>query len=109
MLSSAGGLRSRQRLGSARAPRTGQIDPIDVQIIQRQFASVRELKRVTKTFKGAKNFLEMDDYAEPSFRRLFTHSTWKRYTGGSSLSRLMLSWSAPSCPPSGCPVNHCTQ
>ena len=68
---------------------TKGIDPIDVQIIQRQFAAVRSLPRVRDTFKGADNILDVDDYAEPSFRRLFTHGTWKRYTGGSSFGRLV--------------------
>ena len=31
---------------------------------------------------------EVDDYIEPTFRRLFTHQTWERYTGGSALGRL---------------------
>jgi len=31
--------------------------------------------------------LEVDDYREPSFRRLFTHRTWKRYTAKSTVGR----------------------
>ena len=78
------------------------IDPIDVQIIQRQFDSVRELPRVTDDMprvnqtKGVvwplagmgTEYYDIDDYDEPSFRRLFTHKTWKRYTGGSSMERI---------------------
>ena len=42
--------------------------------------------------------LEVDDYVEPTFRRLFTHQTWRRYTGGSAnarLWRLVRNW--PHC------------
>ncbi len=67
-----------------------QIDPIDIQIIQRQFASVRELPRVQRSYQDAAKVLEIDDYLEPSFRRLFTHNTWNRYTGNSPLTRLGL-------------------
>ena len=68
-----------------------RIDPIDVQIIQRQFASVRELPRIRRELQNttSSDFLEVDDFQEPSFRRLFTHKTWKRYTGESSLRRLV--------------------
>lgn len=65
------------------------IDPIDVQIIQRQFASVRSLPRTTSSFGNATNILDIDDYREPSFRRLFTHKTWARYTGGSAVGRML--------------------
>ena len=68
----------------------GEIDPIDVQIIQRQFATVRELPRILGTEAGnATNILELDDYREPSFKRLFTHKTWQRYTGGSAIGRIL--------------------
>ena len=49
-------------LAAAATPRAGRrvllapaspISPIDIQIIQRQFASVRELPRVTSSFKNA--------------------------------------------------------
>ena len=79
------------------------ITPIEIQIIQRQFASVRELPRVSESFKknatrtktSVFDVLEVDDYVEPTFRRLFTHQTWERYTGGTSLARLgrlVLNW-----------------
>ena len=83
------------------AVRQSKICPIDVQIIQRQFASVRELPRVQRSTNNVTDatLLEIDDYTEPSFRRLFTHKTWDRYTGGSALKRmgrLLQNW------------NHCT-
>ena len=74
-----------------------EIIDIDVQIIQRQFESVRTLPRVVSSFKDVTqdseswsmySMLEVDDYAEPTYRRLFTHKTWERYTGGSTVSRL---------------------
>ena len=81
-------------------PYNSGITPIEIQIIQRQFASVRKLPRVSESFK--KNLSaselstsswwsrtqEVDDYIEPTFRRLFTHQTWERYTGGTALGRL---------------------
>ena len=82
-------------------PYNSGITPIEIQIIQRQFASVRELPRVSQSFKGNETdntmhdntwwwsrTQEVDDYIEPTFRRLFTHQTWERYTGGSALGRL---------------------
>ena len=60
---------------------------IDVQIIQRQFESVRTLPRVVTSFKDViqdaeswsmYSMLEVDDYREPTYRRLFTHKTWQR-------------------------------
>ena len=89
-------------------PYNSGITPIEIQIIQRQFASVRELPRVSQSFKANEtdNMVhdnswwfsrtqEVDDYIEPTFRRLFTHQTWERYTGGSALGRLgrlVLNW-----------------
>jgi len=72
------------------------IDPIDIQILQQQLQSVRELPRITD------DAVEDDERqntscTEPSFRRLFTHATWKRYTGLPAHSRWLrtiLSWRA---------------
>lgn len=76
-------------------PYNSGITPIEIQIIQRQFASVRELPRVSESFQKNttktsrfEDFMEVDDYKEPTFRRLFTHQTWERYTGGTALGRL---------------------
>ena len=81
-------------------PYNSGITPIEIQIIQRQFATVRDLPRVSeragnltdgevhdRTWWWSRT-QEVDDYIEPTFRRLFTHKTWERYTGGSALSRL---------------------
>ena len=74
-----------------------EIIDIDVQIVQRQFESVRTLPRVVSSFKDVTqdaeswsmySLLEVDDYLEPTYRRLFTHKTWERYTGGTTVSRL---------------------
>ena len=54
------------------------IDPIDIQILQQQLQAVRNLPRVND---DAIDEEASDGCREPSFRRLFTHSTWKRYTG----------------------------
>ena len=81
----------------APSPRSAALQPIDIQILQRKFASVRELPRVQTSLKGAttRELLDVDDYAEPSFRRLFTHKTWTRYIGGGPLARvwrLLVNW-----------------
>ena len=43
------------------------IDPIEVQIVQRRFESVRELPRVQDSLKNVTgDVLDVDDYAEPT-------------------------------------------
>ena len=88
-------------------PYNSDITPIEIQIIQRQFATVRDLPRVAERVGNLtdgevhdrtwwwQRTQEVDDYIEPTFRRLFTHKTWERYTGGSALgrlSRLVVNW-----------------
>ena len=66
-------------------PYNSGITPIEIQIIQRQFATVRDLPRVSeragnltdgevhdRTWWWSRT-QEVDDYIEPTFRRLFTH------------------------------------
>ena len=67
------------------------IEPIDIQILQSQLQAVRELPRYLYSSSGSDSptpfyfdprTLRYDEkHREPSFRRLFTHDTWKRYTG----------------------------
>jgi hypothetical protein len=61
------------------------IDPIDVQILQTQLQAVRNLPRVIDDVlidgSPREDPLLDDENREPSFRRLFTHATWARYTG----------------------------
>ena len=68
------------------------IDPIDIQILQQQLQSVRDLPRITDKVvidgKLREDVLSDDVNREPSFRRLFTHETWARYTGRSPLQRV---------------------
>jgi len=69
------------------------IAPIDIQVLQNQLQAVRELPRLKPTRPGSYEFtgwssaVASDEPAEPSFRRLFTHDTWERYTGGRALAR----------------------
>ena len=96
--SSAVRVQTRPIFLSLERARSLRIDPIDVQIMQKQFASVRELPRTRSSFGNSTNILEIDDHREPSFRRLFTHKTWQRYTGGTTLERtwrLLRNW--PFC------------
>ena len=79
-----------------RAVQLTSIDPIDIQILQQQLQAVRELPRICD------DAIEEDDEVsascrEPSFRRLFTHVTWKRYTGRPAHQRwatALSSWTA---------------
>jgi len=63
---------------------------------------VRNLPRLRTKIEKAKNELIAGTYtdrSEPTFRRLFTHATWERYTGGSPLRRwlkLLTGWSRSS-------------
>lgn len=79
------GLRPAARLTPQRqAVRLEAIDPIDIQILQQQLQAVRNLPRINE---NAIDDDTMDSCREPSFRRLFTHATWKRYTGRSAHRR----------------------
>ena len=73
--------------------------PIDVQVLQNQLDAVRQLPRLRDRLELAQGMLRLDyeyeDKREPTFRRLFTHATWERYTGGPSLQRwirLLIGW-----------------
>jgi len=63
--------------------------PIDVQVLRLQFAAIRELPRSGPGFArdSTEETDDGDDKPEPSFRRLFTHETWRRYTGGPTIVR----------------------
>ena len=69
-----------------------QVVPIEIQILQQQLTAVRNLPRLYKHAKTAVECTEFectesfdplldDGVREPSFRQLFTHETWARYTG----------------------------
>jgi len=85
------------RLQEQIVPRTDQerivaaIDPIDIQILQQQLQAVRNLPRVMDdvVIDGVvRSDVFMDDKnKQPSFRSLFTHQTWARYTGQPPLLR----------------------
>jgi len=68
-----------------------KLDPIDIQILQQQLQAVRNLPRVTDDVlisgQPRDDYLDDDINREPSFRRLFTHETWSRYTGVPPLKR----------------------
>ena len=57
--------------------------PIEIQILQQQLAAVRNLPRIVNNEQNEERVdpLLDDSKKEPSFRRLFTHDTWARYTG----------------------------
>lgn len=67
--------------------------PIELQVLQQQLAAVRDLPRIRDDVeidgrvRSGGEVLEDDVSREPSFRRLFTHETWERYTGRSPLRR----------------------
>lgn len=77
------------RMGSAKGSpkKPAKPAPIDVQVLRLQFAAVRELPRVLGDKRNRTEDLEDDNPPEPSFRRLFTHETWRRYTGGPTIWR----------------------
>lgn len=82
----------RQRVSSVRL---ASIDPIDIQILQQQLQAVRNLPRINDSAVDEEELI--DGYRPPSFRRLFTHATWKRYTGQSAHKRwvsTITSWSS---------------
>lgn len=62
-----------------------KIDPIDIQILQQQLQAVRNLPRIVDDVvldgRPREDPLLDDENREPSFKRLFTHETWGRYTG----------------------------
>ena len=60
------------------ASASATIDPIDIQILQGNLQAVRDLPRITG---DAVPEDAESSCIEPSFRRLFTHATWKRHTG----------------------------
>lgn len=97
-----------QRLRDITSVETGEqrtditdIDPIDIQILQKQLQSVRNLPRIVD-YEFAEEGMRQDvllDNAnrEPSFRRLFTHETWSRYTGRSPLERIVRNFKLWRC------------
>ena len=78
-------LRSRLREDSP------DIDPIDIQILQANLQQVRDLPRITDdVYIGGilrPDVMDDDLTREPSYRRLFTHETWNRYTGVPPIQR----------------------
>ena len=99
-------LRSRRLRARPFSQEDLKIDPIDIQILQQQLQAVRNLPRIANngtmvsrdgwwrsayadngdsdefvTSRSYPDVLEDDLSREPSFRRLFTHETWFRYTG----------------------------
>ena len=81
---------------------TEKIVPIDVQVLQNQLDAVRQLPRLKDKLDRAKDQLVAGMYldrTEPTFRRLFTHATWERYTGEAPLRRWVrtfLGWGGSS-------------
>lgn len=66
------------------------IVPIDVQVLQNQLDAVRQLPRIKDKLGRAVQGMvagTYEDPLEPTFRRLFTHATWERYTGEEPLRR----------------------
>ena len=82
--------RSRSR-STCRSAQAQVIEPIDIQILQQQLQAVRDLPRLNddgNTEGRLRDDVLLDDVTrEPSFRRLFTHETWSRYTGKTPLQR----------------------
>ena len=68
-----------------------KIEPIDIQILQQQLQAVRNLPRHTDvelmSGTGLLDPLLDNESREPSFRRLFTHDTWRRYYGRTAKAR----------------------
>ena len=72
-----------------------ELVPIDVQVLQNQLDAVRQLPRLRDQLEQAREELDADislpeNRKEPTFRRLFTHGTWDRYTGGAAWKRWLL-------------------
>ena len=73
------------------------LESIDLQILQRQLAAVRNLPRIAANTQGPLDgkirtrenpSVIVDDKSKvPSYRRLFTHETWERYTCQAPLKR----------------------
>jgi hypothetical protein len=83
---------SKSASGKYKASSKGKVPlkpaPIDVQVLRLQFADVRELPRATAVGIARSHSEDLDENPpEPSFRRLFTHETWRRYTGGPTIAR----------------------
>ena len=78
------------------AVRLTAIDPIDIQILQQQLQAVRNLPRITE---GAVSDEVDASCRQPSYRRLFNHATWRRYTAQSMHRRwwnVIRSWPGSS-------------
>ena len=63
------------------AVRLTSVEPIDIQILQANLQAVRNLPRINDEAPFDDDALYESACREPSYRRLFTHSTWARYTG----------------------------
>jgi len=87
--------RSRLLLGSPTAlPDAPDAFPAEIRELQRLFAAVAALDRVpiitdrsSPSSDDGGILSSVDEPTKPTFRRLFTHETWRTYLGGSTLAR----------------------